>query len=110
MSEGEKTTQKKEKKPRTWSSTKILDCLSYFAIIFIALALILKLIFKQHSPEVADAFQAVGECMAYVICIWLGLYWSLRMKGTGWNKRNIWWLIAWIVATVVIIIIYVFAY
>lgn len=109
MAENKTTKTKKEKKVRTWSSTKILDCLAYFAIMFIALALILRLIFKEHSPQVAGAFQSVGECLAYVICIWLGFYWTMRKHGASWNKRNIWWLIAWIVATVVIVIIYIFA-
>ncbi len=105
-----KKKPKREKKIRTWSSTKILDCVAYFAVMFIAIALILKLIFKNNIPSVANAFQAIGECLAYIICIWLGLYWTLRKHGEGWNKRNIWWLICWIVATVVIVVIYVFAY
>ena len=106
----EKKKEKPKKQPRTWSSTKILDCLSYFSLIFIALALILKLIFKNLNLEVANAFQAVGECLAYVIIIWLGLYWTLRKRAGGWNKRNIWWLIGWLVATIVIVVIYIFAY
>lgn len=101
--------EKKIKPKRTWSSTKVLDCIAYFAIMFIAIALILRLIFKEHSPQVASAFASVGECLAYVISIWLGLYWTLRKRGSGWNKHNIWWLICWIVATVVIVIIYIFA-
>lgn len=90
------------KSTRTWSSTKILDCVAYFAIMFIAIALILRLIFKENSPQVASAFQSIGECLAYIIAIWLGFYWTRR-------KRNIWWLICWIVATVVIVVIYIFA-
>lgn len=100
---------KKNKTTRTWSSTKILDCLAYFAIIFIAIALILRLIFKNHNIELETAFQAIGECMAYIICIWLGFYWTMRKRNGGWNKRNMWWLICWIVATVVIVVIYVLA-
>ena len=94
---------------RTWSSTKVLDFIGYFAMVFIAIALILRLIFKNNTPEVERAFTAIGECMAYIICMWLGLYWVLRKSRNGWNKRNIWWLICWIVAAVVIIIIYIFA-
>ncbi len=104
-----KTKTRKERTPRTWSSTKILDCVAYFAIMFIAIALILRLIFKSNSPQIEQAFASIGECLAYIICIWLGLYWTLRKRGTGWNKHNIWWLVAWIVATVVIVVIYIFA-
>ncbi|MBP3431329.1 MAG: hypothetical protein J6K39_00530 [Clostridia bacterium] len=101
--------QKKQKTSRSWSSTKILDCLAYFAIIFIAIALILRLIFKDHNLELERAFQAIGESLAYIIAIWLGFYWTMRKRGSGWNKHNVWWLICWIVATVVIVVIYIFA-
>ncbi len=101
--------EKKQRQPRTWSSTKILDCVAYFAIAFIAIALIFRLAFQEHTPSVASAFQAIGECLAYIICIWLGFYWTMRKRGAGWNKHNIWWLICWLVATVVIVVIYIFA-
>ena len=100
-------SEKKQKQPRTWSSTKVLDCLSYFAIIFIAIALIFRLAFQNYATEVAGAFQSIGESLAYVICILLGFYWTMRQKGSGWNKRNMWWLICWIVATVIIIVFYI---
>ena len=111
MAETEKKEKKtkKQREPRTWSSTKVLDCLAYFAIMFIAIALILRLIFKDHSTSLETSFQAIGECLAYLICILLGFYWTMRKRGTGWNKRNIWWLIAWIVATILIVVIYIFA-
>ena len=105
----ENNQKKNNKQPRTWSSTKILDCLAFFAIIFIAIAMIFRLVFKQNTPEVEKAFASIGECMAYIICMWLGFYWVMRNKGSGWNKHNVWWLISWIVATVVIIVVYIFA-
>ncbi len=105
----ENNQKKNNKQPRTWSSTKILDCLAFFAILFIAIAMIFRLAFKQNTPEVANAFASIGECMAYIICMWLGFYWVMRNKGSGWNKHNVWWLISWIVATVVIIVVYIFA-
>ncbi len=104
-----KTKQKKEKTVRTWSSTKILDCVAYFAIVFIAIALIFRLAFKNNTPDVANAFASIGECLAYVICIWLGFYWTMRTRKGRWTKRTIWWLVGWIVATVVIVVIYIFA-
>ncbi len=105
MAEEEK--KKKKKEPRTWSTTKVLDCVAYFAIIFIAIALIFNLAFKSNTPDVAKAFETIGECFAYIVCILLGFYWTMRKRGTGWNKRNMWWLICWIVATVVIVVFYI---
>lgn len=94
--------QKKTRQPRTWSSTKVLDCIAYFAIMFIAIALILQAIFKSGNMNVsvANAFEDVGQCIAYIVAIWLGFYWTRR-------KKNIWWLICWIVATVVIVVLYI---
>lgn len=101
--------KKETKQPRAWSSTKILDCLSFFAIIFIAIALVFRLAFKEHTPEVANAFASIGECLAYIICMWLGFYWVMRKRAGGWSKRNVAWLICWLVATIVIVVVYVFA-
>ncbi len=102
----EKKTKKTKKTTsttqRTWSSTKILDAVGYFAMICIAIALIFRLAFKQHTPNVANAFSIIGECLAYIVCMWLGFYWTRR-------KRNIWWLVAWIIAAVLITVIYIFA-
>lgn len=107
MAEKKKSTKTTTKKTtsnttRTWSSTKILDAVGYFAMICIAIALIFRLAFDQHTPNVAKAFQIIGECLAYIVCMWLGFYWTRR-------KKNIWWLIAWIVAAVLITVIYIFA-
>jgi len=96
------TSTQSKSTPKPWSSTKILDAVGYFAMMCIAVALVFRLAFKQHTPAVATSFQAIGECMAYIVCMWLGFYWTRR-------KRNIWWLVAWIVATVLITVIYIFA-
>ncbi|MBE7076224.1 MAG: hypothetical protein E7375_04105 [Clostridiales bacterium] len=103
MSDKKTTTKTTEtKQTRTWSSTKVLDCVAYFAIMCIAVALIFRLIFKESMPQVAGYFQGIGECLAYIVCMWLGFYWTRR-------KKNIWWFICWLVATVVITVIYIFA-
>ena len=86
---------------RTWSATKILDCLAFFSVMFIAIALVLALIFKNNTPRVASAFRSIGECLAYIIAIWLGFYWTRR-------KRHIAWFICWLVATVLIVVLYIF--
>ncbi len=45
---------------RTWSATKILECLAFFSVMFIAIALVLALIFKNNTPRVAGAFRSIG--------------------------------------------------
>lgn len=102
--------ERQKRREARFSSTKVLDCVAYFAIMFIALALIFRLIFAHTNvPKVAESFQIIGECLAYIICIWLGFYWTMKQKGARWNKHTIWWLICYIVATVVIIVIYILA-
>ena len=92
---------------RSWSSTKILDFIAYFAIIFIALATIMQLIFKHIDESISGTSQNIGQSLAYIICIWLGFYWVMRKIKNNLNKRNVWWLVGWIVATVVIVVIYI---
>ncbi len=104
MAEKKKTkkTTSSNSSPRPWSTTKIMDVVGYFAMMCIAVALVFRLAFKHHTPNVANAFQIIGECLAYILCMWLGFYWTRR-------KRQIGWLIAWIVAAVLITVIYIFA-
>lgn len=109
MAEKKKTEENAPSGRRTWSSTKILDCLAYFAVVFIAIALVLRLIFKDHNGQLEQAFASIGECLAYIICLWLAFYWTMRKCHGNWNKHNIWWLVGWIVAAVVIVVIYIFA-
>ena len=100
-----KTTTKKTSSTTTtsrWSAMKILDCVGFVAMMCIAVALIFRLAFKQHTPSVANAFSIIGETLAYIVCMWLGFYWTRR-------KRQIGWLVAWIVAAVLITVIYIFA-
>jgi hypothetical protein len=97
-----KETEKSDKTVKTWSTNKILEVVGYFAMMCIAVALIFRLGFKEFSPTVAKSFQSIGECLAYVVCMWLGFYWTRR-------KKNVWWLVCWIVAAVVITVVYIFA-
>ena len=98
------------KSKQTWSSTKILDCLAYFSIAFIAIALILRLIFKSTGNfTLANSFQTIGECLAYIICMWLAFYWTMKKRGNGWTKHNVAWLIVYLVSVITIVVIYIVA-
>ena len=95
---GEKNEEKKVIK---WGPNRILQCFAYFSVALIAIAMILRLIFK-NQPDIAIYMQGVGECLAYIVCIWLGFYFT-RKRG------SIWWLIGWIIASVILVIFYIFA-
>ena len=102
VTESEKKSKKeKEQKVIKWGPNRILQCFAYFSIALIAIAMILRLIFK-NQPDIAVYMQGVGECLAYIVCIWLGFYFT-RKRG------NIWWLVGWIIASVILVIFYIFA-
>ena len=100
VAESEKKSKKeKEQKVIKWGPNRILQCFAYFSIALIAIAMILRLIFK-NQPDIAVYMQGVGECLAYIVCIWLGFYFT-RKRG------NIWWLVGWIIASVILVIFYI---
>ena len=102
VTESEKKSKKeKEQKVIKWGPNRILQCFAYFSVALIAIAMILRLIFK-NQPDIAVYMQGVGECLAYIVCIWLGFYFT-RKRG------NIWWLVGWIIASVILVIFYIFA-
>ena len=101
VEEDNKKKGKDEKKVIKWGPNRVLQCFAYFSVALIAIAMILRLIFK-NQPDIAIYMQGVGECLAYIVCIWLGFYFT-RKRG------NIWWLVGWIIASVILIIFYVFA-
>ena len=91
-----------ERKKEGRRSFKLLDCIAYFAIMCIAVALVFRICFQQKQPNVAGAFRAIGECLAYILAIWMGFYWTRSHKHIGW-------FIGWLVATVLIVVVYIFA-
>ena len=101
VEEDNKKKGKDDKKVIKWGPNRVLQCFAYFSVALIAIAMILRLIFK-NQPDIAIYMQGVGECLAYIVCIWLGFYFT-RKRG------NIWWLVGWIIASVILIIFYVFA-
>lgn len=101
VEEDNKKKGKDEKKVIKWGPNRVLQCFAYFSVALIAIAMILRLIFK-NQPDIAIYMQGVGECLAYIVCIWLGFYFT-RKRG------NIWWLVGWIIASVILVIFYIFA-
>lgn len=102
---GEESTKgkKKEKVQKVvkWGPNRILQCFAYFSIMLIAISMIFRLIFK-NQPDIVVYMQGIGECLAYIVCVWLGFYFTLK-------RGNIWWLVGWIVGTIILVVFYVFA-
>lgn len=99
----DETEKEQEKKVVKWGPNRILQCFAYFAVILIAVVMILRLIFKDNAnPDIVVYMQGISEALAYIVSIWLGFYFT-RKRG------NVWWLIGWIVASVILVIFYIFA-
>ena len=99
----EKEENQQTQKVIKWGPNRILQCFAYFAVILIAIVMILRLIFKDNAnPEIVEYMQGISEVLAYLVCIWLGFYFT-RKRG------NIWWLVGWIVASIILFIFYIFA-
>lgn len=100
---GEKEENQQTQKVIKWGPNRILQCFAYFAVILIAIVMILRLIFKDNAnPEIVEYMQGISEVLAYLVCIWLGFYFT-RKRG------NIWWLVGWIVASIILVIFYIFS-
>ncbi len=79
---------------------RILQCFAYFSVALIAVVMIFRLIF-QHSPKVLVYFERVSEFLAYIVCVWVGFYFTLKQK-------NKWWLVGWFISLIVLVVFYVF--
>ena len=96
--------KKNGKKVVKWGPNRILQCFAYFSVILIAIAMIFRLIFKDNeNPNIVEYIQGIGEVLAYIVCIWLGFYFTLK------REKKIWWLVGWIIASVILVIFYIFA-
>ncbi len=82
----------------SWSFQKVLDFFAYIGTACIAIALIFGLAFG--GTNVGNAFNTIGQCIAYIISMIMAAFWVRR-------KRQIGWLIAYIVFVVVIVVMYI---
>ena len=95
----------KEKKPKVKSENKkfnldkILAFVAYIGIGCIAVALLLTLIFKGNT-KVSDAFRAVGEVVAYIICICLAFNWVKTHKAIAW-------IVCYVIFVVTIVVLFI---
>lgn len=81
------------------SVRSVLNFLSYVAVFCIGVALILQFIFQKvgGGGSIASAFQMVAQCLAYSVVSIYAFFFAR-------TKRNIWYLICWLIAVILIII------
>lgn len=78
---------------------KMLALIAFIGIGCIAVSLILTLILKNNT-KLSDAFNAVGQVIAYLICIILAYAWVRTHK-------QIAWIVCYVVFVVTIVVLFI---
>lgn len=81
---------------------KFVNFIAYLAIAFIALALLLELIFSKVglSSSVTVAMNTIAQVIAYAITAVFAFFFAKE-------KKNVWWMLSYIVAVILIIVMIV---
>ncbi len=85
-------------KKSTWSISKIFEFTAYIATGLIAISLMLSVIFG--SGTLSQAFESIGQAIAYIVTMVVAGLFVRR-------KKHIAWLICYIVFAVAIVVLYV---
>jgi hypothetical protein len=84
-----------KKMTETSSQNKFLKAMAYWAVVLIGIALLFADLFKGGG-QVGYALRTIANVLAYVV---VGCYSFFYAR-----NKNIWWIIAWAVAIVLIIL------
>ena len=78
---------------------QVLAFVAYLGIGFIAIALILTLIF-ENNISLSNVFKTIGEVIAYLISIFLAFFWVKTHPHKAW-------LICYVIFVVTIVVLYI---
>lgn len=92
-------SQNKTKSSKKTNLNMILSFVAFLGIGCIAIALLLTLIFKGNTT-LADVFSAVGQVIAYVICIILAFTWVRTHRHTAW-------IVCYVIFVVTILVLFI---
>ena len=84
----------------------ILHVLSYFAVVFAGLALLLSVLLGKISgaQTVAHALDILAQFMAYIVVICLSFGYA-RTRGVR-GGHSVWWLVVWACAAVLLVVFF----
>lgn len=82
-------------KTTTVSWSRVINFISFWAVMCIAIALILAKIFSGN--QISSAFTTIGNILSYIVALATSFSYA-------YYKRNIWYYIAWVVALVLIVL------
>ena len=95
-----KSEPRKEKSRLSFNFTSILSLIAFIGIGCISISLLLTLIF-EHDSTLSNAFSAVGQVIAYILCIILAVSW---VKSRG---KSITWIVCYVVFVVTIVVLFI---
>ena len=90
-------TRKRSTTSSTWSASKIVSCIAWIAVLFIAIAMALSFI-----PAIKTAFLSIAQALAYVVTATVGFFYANR----GSKYRTV-KLIAWAIGSLAILVVFV---
>ena len=79
--------------------SKLMNFIAFCAVLFIGLALMIAWIFSE-SGQFAGALNLIAQILAYIVVA----YYSFMYAHRKWERKRVWFLIAWVAAVVLIII------
>lgn len=96
----DKDKKKLQKNKFKISFNNILSLIAFIGIGCIAISLLLTLIFERDS-NLSNAFSAVGQVIAYILCIILAFSW---VKSRG---KSIPWIVCYVIFVVTIVVLFI---
>lgn len=89
------------------SRANIMHVLSYFAVVFAGIALLLSVLLGKISSmaAVAHALDILAQFMAYIVVICQSFGYA-RARGVR-GGRSVWWLVIWAVAAALLVVFFV---
>ena len=77
----------------------LMNMLAFVAIIFIGIALILAIVFSD-AGQLGSALSFIAQILSYIVVAFYAFWYAARK----WDRKQIWFMIAWAVAVVLIVI------
>jgi hypothetical protein len=87
---------------RSWYA--LINFIAFIAIVFVAAALLVSGIFEGRNADIAWALKLIADVLSYLVVAFCSFIYATNKWGR--KGSNIWYLIVWIVAIVLITIYY----
>ncbi len=94
------SVKKDKNKSNHFTFNMILSLVAFVGIGCIAISLLLTLVFENNS-SLSNSFSAVGQVIAYILCIILAFSWVRA------HKKSITWIVLYVIFVVTIVVLFI---